>query len=366
MSRIEELMDLQQPVEPEILEQMAETACLDSKTQERIQKLALDKISRLQGQANRSVTVVTTPIDVVQEKESAGKTRGQRQKKRVERFLALLAICALLVSLGTAAMATLSTDNRLLKVLHADSESQIAQLDEMGTPIQQASKADGYTVTVQEAISDRYNTWVLIDVEGPEDVALDENCVFFKNINIQMEHSSSYGYTIYPLPDENPNDNQLSFILDFSARKKLAGQKLTLQLGTFLENELNEALEITGERLLAEGPWEFWFELPRQDTTVTMWQWKRLQYQDESFLLQKIEVSPLSIVFQETKLSAAVYLRLSKEAVYVYLKDGTQLTLNSNSGGSGGLEMQYQYDFPFPLDLAEIDKIVYCGTELNW
>lgn len=364
MSRIEELMDL--PVEPEILEQMAETTCLDSKTQERIQKLALDKISSLQDQANRSVTAVTAPIDKAQEKEVAGKSKRRHKRRKTVCLATLLAACALVVSVGTAAMATLSTDSRLLEVLHADSKSQIAQLNEMRTPIQQYAKADGYTVTVQEAISDRHNTWVLLEVEAPLDVVLDENCVFFKNTHIQMEHMSGHGYTIYTLSDDNPNDNKLSFVLDFSARKKLAGQKLTLQLGMLSENELNEALEITRERLLAKGPWEFWFELPEQDSTVTMWQWKTLWYQDESFLLQKIEVSPLSIALQEIKLTTAMYLRLNEEPVYVYLKDGTQLTLTSNSSGSSGLGMQYQYQFPFPLDLAEIDRIVYCDAELNW
>ena len=363
MSRIEELIDLQQAIEPEILEQMAENACLDSKTQERIQKLALDKISSLQAKANLGVTAAA-PIGVVQ--EMTEKLKKQRKRRKAARMVALLAACALVVSFGTAAMATLSTDSRLLEVLHADSKSQIAQLNELRTPIQQYAKADGYTVTVQEAISDRHNTWVLLEVEGPADVVLDENCVFFKNTYIQMEHMSSHGYTVYTLSDENPNDNKLSFVIDFSARNKLAGQKLTLQLGLLLANELNEALEITGERLLAEGPWEFRFEIPEQDATVTMWQWKTLQCQEESFLLQKIEVSPLSVAFQETKLSTDMYWQLMQEPVYVYLKDGTQLALASNSSGSSGLGMQYQYQFPFPLDLAEIDRIVYCGVELNW
>ncbi len=79
MSRIEELMDLS--VEPEILEQMAETTCLDSKIQERIQKLALDKISSLQDQASRSLTAVTAPIGKAQEKKKGWKIQKTTEKE---------------------------------------------------------------------------------------------------------------------------------------------------------------------------------------------------------------------------------------------------------------------------------------------
>ena len=84
MSRIEELMDLS--VEPEILEQMAETTCLDSKIQERIQKLALDKISSLQDQASRSLTAVTAPIGKAQEKKKRlenPKDNGKEERQYV-------------------------------------------------------------------------------------------------------------------------------------------------------------------------------------------------------------------------------------------------------------------------------------------
>lgn len=360
MSGMEELMDGRAAVEPRILEQMAGQDDWDRNVQERVQRLALNKIAVLQAAAEQA-------RDVEQRPEQTGgrvKRRGKRRKLRW--LLTALAVGALVVSLGTAAVATLSTDSRLLEVLHADSQSQIARLDAMNTQVGQQAKADGYTVTVQQVISDRHNAWMLLEVEGPTGAALDDERVFFRDTQVELEHRSGFGYTVYSLADADAQDNKLSFILDLSARNKLAGQTLTLRFGNLTENELNADLELVGEQSLAEGPWEFVVEVPRRDFTVTMWQWKRIPYQNTQFLLQKIEVSPLSVTLQAGRLSRTVYAQLGKTPLQVYLRDGTELELRSSSGGSGGLGMQVQYDFPAPVELADIAKIVYGGEILNW
>lgn len=360
MSRIEELMDGGAAVAPQFLEQMAEQDSWDSSEQERIQRLALGKIAALQAIEKQETIVEQEP------EQTGGRVKPKHKRRKLRWLLVALAVGALVVSLGTAAVATLSTDSRLLEALHADSQSQIARLDAMSTQIGQQVKADGYTVTMQQVISDRHNAWMLLEVEGPADVALDDERVFFRDTRVELEHKSSFGYTVYPLAEEREQDNKLSFILDLSTRNQLAGQTLALQFGNLTEHELNAALEIVGEQTLAEGPWAFTVGIPQQDFTVTMWQWKRIPYQKTHFLLQKIEVSPLSITLQANRLSRDSYTRLREKPLQVYLQDGTLLELRHSSGGSGGLGMQMQYDFPAPVELAEIEKIVYDGEVLNW
>jgi len=381
MTRIAELIDWSDSVPTTELERLAQGMPLCSAEAQQIHALALQKIMRQSQFAASKETVTAQSAFCEQGNVSAQDVNSpqkaqndrKREKYRVRKFslgrgrlLLIAAICALVLSLSTAAVATFSTDERLLRLLHADSQSQIAQLDQMSAQVNTSVTVDGYTVTMQETISDRHNVWILLDVEGPTDIVLNADTVFFQDTRIQMERMSSHGYAVYTLPDADPTDNKLSFIVDFSARTKLAGQKMTLALGKLKANQLNDRLEITGEQQLAEGPWEFAVSVPQQDFTVTMWQWKRLTHQDTSFLLQKIAVSPLSITLEEMKLSTNQYWSLVEEPVYVQLKDGTQLELHSSNSGSGGLGMQQQYNFPFPINLHEIEEIVYCNEKLHW
>ena len=50
----------------------------------------------------------------------------------------------------------------------------------------------------------------------------------------------------------------------------------------------------------------------------------------------------------------------------MYLKSGEMIELSSNSSGGGGLVMDFSYTMPEPIDLAEIDRVVFCGETLNW
>ena len=354
MSSMNDLMELENVIEPQKLEELARSEPMDAITGQRIQQLTMEKIRA--AQHTQSVQMET--------KTSA--ERKIKTQRRGRRILAALAACALIISLGTAAVARFSTDERLLEVFHADSQSQIAQLNEMSVQIGQSCQADGYTVTLQQAISDRHNSWVLMEVEGPAEAVLDEDLVYFQDTHIQMEKLSGHGYTIYPLPDAVPGDNKLSYILDFSARNQLAGQKLQLQLGRLTENIVDETQSLIGFNLLAEGPWTFELEVPKQDSTVSMWQWRLLRSGETDFLLCRVDVSPLSASLETIKLERSIYMRLQKEPLQVYLQDGTCLEFTCSSSGSGGVRMQYQYEFSVPVQLNEIVRIVYCGQELNW
>ena len=357
MSSIKDLMHLDDVIAPCQLEEMAALESDFLFRKENIQQLAIRNMHVLQKTQIPQSNTVHQAIDA---------PAKQTHKKRGRRFFTVLASCALVLSLGTAAIATFSTDTRLLQALHADSQSQIAQLNAMNTQLHVTAHADGYTVTLREAISDRHNTWMLLEVEGPEDTVLDENLVLFDTVRVQMEKMSSHGYTIYTLPDENQNDNRLTMILDFSARNQLAGQRLTLEFEHLISNIVDAEQQIIGVNHLADGPWKFELHVPKKDSTVSMWQWKTLTIGEKDFLLTKIEVSPLSITLNATKINHIAYLQLKNSELHVWLKDGTELEVERSGSGSNHVQMQYQYTFPYPVQLDQIDRIVFCGHELNW
>lgn len=91
-----------------------------------------------------------------------------------------------------------------------------------------------------------------------------------------------------------------------------------------------------------------------------------MEHGDKNFLLAKMEVSPLSITLKTRRLEWDTYAMLREEPVQVYLKSGEMIELSSNSSGGGGLVMDFSYTMPEPIDLAEIDRVVFCGETLNW
>ena len=103
MSRIEELMELEGAVDPQILEALAAEEPLDDRWLQHIQQKTLKKI----GAASEQDMVQVSTIS------------AKKRRRDGWRLVLAMAACALVISLGTAAAARLSTDGRLLEVFHA-------------------------------------------------------------------------------------------------------------------------------------------------------------------------------------------------------------------------------------------------------
>lgn len=387
MSRLEELMDLEEIITPQLLDELVEET-MKTEEKQRIQQLCMQKITVLQSACEQEVSlqVCTKEDEKLQTSVSGEKTllqsglpteniarkRRCNSKRKTKRWLTLVAICALILSLSTAAIGTLTTDARLLKLFEADSQSQIGQLNEMSYQIDKSVTDHGYTVTLQEAIHDEHNAWVLLEITGPEGAKLDAEQLIFRQTRVQLENMGGFGYYTEMLPDDDPDDNCVSMVLDLSTNGKITDQEITVSLEDLgwyhydLEQEANGSSMDDYWETITKGTWQFTFMLPQNEMTVSMWQWKILQNEQKLFLLRKLEVSPLSIVLDANRLQWDTYMKLQEEPIQVYLKDGTMLELDSSGSGSGGISMQFQYNFTSPINLADIEQIVYCGHKLNW
>ena len=203
MSKMEELLELEETIAPELLEHMAEADMqkLSVQEQQRVEQMVLQKITALQADSaakQKSDTVLSMTEQAMQPAEQHRKKQNKlRFRLGKRRWIGAVAACALLFSLSTAAVATLSTDERLLKLLHADSQSQIAQMNEMATPLGISDTVDGYTLTLQEAINDQHHLWLLLDLTAPEGVVLDAERLYFRKSWLHFEKMGSHGYTTY-------------------------------------------------------------------------------------------------------------------------------------------------------------------------
>lgn len=388
MSRLEELMDLEEIITPQLLDELVEET-MKTEEKQRIQQLCMQKITVLQNACEQEVSLQVcseekekTQTSVSGEKillqndvhtDNIARKRRCNSKNKTRRWLTLVAVCALILSLSTAAIGTLTTDTRLLKLFEADSQSQIGQLNEMSYQIGKSVTDCGYTVTLQEAVHDEHNAWVLLEITGPEGARLNAEQLYFRQTRVQLENNmGGYGYYIEMLPDEDLDDNRVSLVLDLSTNGKITDQEITVlleDLGWYhydLEQEANGSSMDDYWETITKGTWQFTFILPQNETTVSMWQWKILQNEQKLFLLRKLEVSPLSVVLEANRLEWDTYMKLQEEPIQVYLKDGTMLELDSSGSGSGGISMQFQYNFTSPINLADIEQIVYCGHKLNW
>ena len=103
MSSIKDLMHLDDVIAPCQLEEMAALESDFLFRKENIQQLAIRNMHVLQKTQIPQSNTVHQAIDA---------PAKQTQKKRGRRFFTVLASCALVLSLGTAAIATFSTDTR--------------------------------------------------------------------------------------------------------------------------------------------------------------------------------------------------------------------------------------------------------------
>ena len=290
-----------------------------------------------------------------------------KQHRRLTRLLAALAVAAVVLSAGTVATATLTTSEPLLHALHADTQSQVEQVAAMTSPVEQSVSADGYTLTLNQVVSDRHTAWMLFTVEAPDDEVLSIDSTTFEDWPVrQMQEFDGGGGYFRALADEADKPNQLRFLLTCSVKQSLAGRTVPVRWEKLTNRFYDVNGDCTGSELLAEGPWEFAVQMPERDSTVSVWQWRPITGENSEMLLTGVEVSPLSITLSCLSLRDNRYLQEGEDALQVYDRDGNVIPVVPGASWSRGFAGQLQYQFAGPVDLQDISSIVYHGSMLRW
>ncbi len=307
---------------------------------------------------------------------------------------AALLVAILALSMAAAALAVFTSDwfaaffaDRSGAALTAD---QYRFIEEKSVGIGQSVTADGYTVTVDSAICDAQNLYLVLRIEGPEGVKLELD---------SEEGNLSFGYTKYestgtyertghlisgngswhPL-DDGDGKAHTATILMRHQRVLSAGSNQVYTDGEIWRVHFADLCTQTGElfdvkTVLAEGGWSFAFPLTEMSEEVEMISSPvacMAQAGGEGGSKEPVEIMVTSLALRPFGITCS-YSFVSgprPEAVDILdislvMKDGRTITANPRSGGgtggfgSAGGTMSYTFDAPVILE--EVAYLVLPG-----
>ena len=285
----------------------------------------------------------------------------RKPKPQIRRWAAMAACFALIISMALTAEATNGTVSNLLAPLFGGAQSEI--VDKIGVPIGASASVNGYTLTMDAIIGDRYSVMVAYTLSRDDGQAIPEN------IDFSSKGFSGSGYSTKILIDEN-DPSIAHFHLRWHRNEPIIGRIVT---ATFTDLVIDNGED---DIVIAEGTWQIKYTLRYPDSTEEL-PVKAFEVVDNGgrkYKVKEILLSPLGIhldmVFYEPEYEGGIFKDFS---VSMIMTDGTELPLPDGGGGGHWTEgdkkadVDYYAEFDIPIPREDIKAIVICGTtyELN-
>ncbi len=293
----------------------------------------------------------------------------------------ILLVAALLTALlGITAGAVLTEAGWFQQFFEQEShqeltQNQIAVVQASTTEFGQSITRDGYTFTLESLIADQRNCYIKLKITGPEGVAMNNEMgygdktprgpedLYDSFVPISGKKFSGVG-SWQNLPDEDPNDNQVSILVRY-ALNSYAGYDFETEKQWRLLIRDFSAWGEEEDVVLAKG--DIWFDItfdevnPAQLTFI----YEPIPY---TFTPMGEEASVEGTITSCTlrPMSGTLTISGCSEArgfnlLPVVMKDGTQVEMRSQIWGNGS----YSYTLKAPVDLEEVDHILLNdGTKL--
>lgn len=283
-------------------------------------------------------------------------------KLKIRRWAALAACFVLILSMALTAEATNGTVSNLLAPLFGGAQTEI--VDKIGVPIGASTSVNGYTLTADAIIGDRYSVMIAYTLTRDDGQPIPEN------ISFQHREIWASGYGTRIVVDENDPS-----VAHFHERKHWN----TPLLGRIFTNSFSNIIIDNGDEediIVAEGTWELTFTIRYPDATEEL-PVKSFDVTDNGgrkFNVKRIMLSPvgihLDLVFSEPDYDGGIFKDFSMSLI---MTDGTELALPDGGGGGSWTEgdkkadVDYYAEFDIPIPREDIQAIVICGTtyELN-
>lgn len=294
--------------------------------------------------------------------QKVNETRNARKPKlQFRRWAALAACFVLILSMALTAEATNGTVSNLLAPLFGGAQTEI--VDKIGVPIGASASVNGYTLTMDAIIGDRYSVMVAYTLSRDDGQAIPEN------IDFSSKGFSGSGYSTKILIDED-DPSIAHFHLRWHRNEPIIGRIVT---ATFTDLVIDNGED---DIVIAEGTWQIKYTLRYPDSTEEL-PVKAFEVVDDGgrkYKVKEILLSPLGIhldmVFYEPESDGGIFKDFS---VSMIMTDGTELPLPDGGGGGHWTEgdkkadVDYYAEFNVPIPREDIQAIVICGTvfELN-
>ena len=285
----------------------------------------------------------------------------RKPKMQVRRWAALAACFALVLSMALTAEATNGTVSNLLAPLFGGAQTEI--VDKIGVPIGASASVNGYTLTMDAIIGDRYSVMVAYTLSRDDGQAIPEN------IDFSSKGFSGSGYSTKILIDED-DPSIAHFHLRWHRNEPIIGRIVT---ATFTDLVIDNGED---DEVIAEGTWQIKYTLRYPDSTEEL-PVKDFEVVDDGgrrYKVKEIMLSPvgihLDLVFFEPDYEGGIFKDFSMSLI---MTDGTELPLPDGGGGGHWTEgdkkadVDYYANFDIPIPREDIKAIVICGTtyELN-
>ena len=217
----------------------------------------------------------------------------------------LAAACAAVLLLACAFTVASGLDQKLMALFGAGTEDarQIAggvvQADQVHT------YDNGWTAELKQVLVDRYTLAVLVELTGPEGMALpEENCTLFAVGDVETGRTEERwpgGFVsgAFVLPDGNPADNHITFLYHRGPTSYFGGAAAPFLGGelTFTLRELNDKWWEDCIADFTDAPYSFTVSLPDRDSGRQYRPEQSTRIGDEEVVLTDLYLSPISVAF---------------------------------------------------------------------
>lgn len=299
---------------------------------------------------------------------------------------AVLLIATLVLSMSAVAFAVSTSDwfaaffiQRSGSTLTPDQYQFIA---EKSVGIGQSITSDGYTVTVDSAICDAHNLYLVIQIEGPVGCKLDlgdEGNLYFAHTKFEStgRYEStgdiiSSGMGCVDIDDEDEKENT-AVLLIHCHRVLTVGSNQVYTDGEIWRFHFADLCTQTGElhdvqTLLAEGGWSFEFRLSEMSEEVELIDTpvvcvvqsggEGMSRENVEIMVTSLVLSPFGATCNYSFLPGSKPKSVDILDIYLVMKDGCIVTLSPGSGGGAGAydsesgTMSYVFSVPIILDDA--------------
>ena len=286
-----------------------------------------------------------------------------RVHRRRWAVLAAAAVLTACLAVGAGAAHSWSGDfAAFLGLREADS------LGDMSKGLGLSQTLPGGTVTLEGVLGDDYCIYVPFTVEAPECQVLDGTLDYgFDNCTLYSDASDGMVQHMEMLPDDDPTDNKLRFVMMASSSKPLRGEMAEATVWNLFSYP-TEPGRLHDEDAVVPGRFEFSFRLDYEDRSVLVCD--RNTDVGLSWPLARLELSPVSVYLELDGLPENEPNPAFDTSIVLIGADGSRQELVSDwdyeqtGEGIPGLSFS-QDEKAVRMLLQAIDPAQYTAVEVN-
>ena len=215
----------------------------------------------------------------------------------VKHFKAVLVAAVIACCLFTTAFAVtvFRLDAKFVSFLKPTSDEQSEYLANGAYVVDKQISNKNGTLEVKQILGDENTVYILMDFTAPDGTVLDAEHYRFDptKSDYSMRLGETYESAFIKIEDDDPSDNKISLIMLIGSEHTTAGEIMTLHL-VDLYASYDQVSNIP-ETIAVPGEWNISFPLNFKNVSCSYDIDKSIALYGESFQMEAVSVSPLSI-----------------------------------------------------------------------